>query len=236
MSIEVHPILKGLAEHLLAEAEVDSRGSTSRVHVGHLPTKRARRLFEHFLLDAAEQRGVMLVPPEISTPGRMIDQFVRPTGLPASPVALELVDRQVWMDLDPSQKIVEGSNATGKPDGMPWFDEWLSCMQTHVKRWWILKNILEMIPEGVAGGEERAPLGRAALVLAKSAGPRGWKHSGCNAHNASGCSRLFNDVSQGLYSRVVLVDGESSPFAWPFLRHWINWVCHRSCGPRRDAS
>ena len=104
MSIEVHPILKGLAEHLLAEAEVVQQEVNLESILVVLPTKRARRLFEHFLLDAAEQRGVMVVPPEISTPGRMIDQFVRPTGLPASPVALELVDRQVWMDLDPSQR------------------------------------------------------------------------------------------------------------------------------------
>ena len=111
LSIESHPILRGLAEHLLANAEIVQREVNLDSMLVVLPTKRARRLFENFLLDAAEQQGLVVVPPEISTPGRMIDQFVRPTGLPASAVALELIDRQVWMEFDPSEReIVEGPN------------------------------------------------------------------------------------------------------------------------------
>ena len=216
MSIEVHPILKGLAEHLLAEAEVVQQEVNLESMLVVLPTKRARRLFEHFLLDAAEQRGVMVVPPEISTPGRMIDQFVRPTGLPASPVALELVDRQVWMDLDPSQReIVEGSNAT--ETGRDALIRRMAQLHADACEAMVdFEKILEMIPEGVAGGEERR---RWEVLLC-------WQRARAERMEALGlqcpqCQRVQSvvqrEVSQGLYSRVVLVDGESSPLRTAFL-------------------
>ena len=45
MTIEAHPILKGLAEHLLAEAEVVQHEVNLESMLVVLPTKRARRLW-----------------------------------------------------------------------------------------------------------------------------------------------------------------------------------------------
>ena len=84
LTIKAHPILKGLAEHLVGGAVVVQKEVNLESTLVVLPTQRARRLFEHYLLDAAEQQEVLVVPPEITTPGRMADLFVPPTGTPAN--------------------------------------------------------------------------------------------------------------------------------------------------------
>ena len=50
LTIKAHPILKGLAEHLVGGAEVVQKEVNLESTLVVLPTKRARRLFEHFLL------------------------------------------------------------------------------------------------------------------------------------------------------------------------------------------
>ena len=62
ITIESHPILKGLAEYLITEQDAVQGEVDLESTLVVLPTKRARRLFEHFLLDAAEQQGVLVVP------------------------------------------------------------------------------------------------------------------------------------------------------------------------------
>ena len=217
LSIESHPILRGLAEHLLANAEIVQREVNLDSMLVVLPTKRARRLFEHFLLDAAEQQGLVVVPPEISTPGRMIDQFVRPTGLPASAVGLELIDRQVWMEFDPSEReIIEGPKPT--ETGRDSLIRRLGQLHADACEARVdFASILEMVPEGVAGGEER----RRWEVLLR------WQRARAERLGSLGLQCPFShrvhaiaqgDISRSLYSRVVLVDGEPTPMRVALLQ------------------
>ena len=221
LSIEEHPILKGLAEHLVGEAEVVQREVNLESMLVVLPTKRARRLFEHFLLDAAEHQEVLVVPPEISTPARMIDRFIPPTGQPASLVALELIDRQVWLDLDPSQReIVEGGNATET------VREALirRIAQLHADACEAMvdfSSIMEMIPEGVAGGEERRRW--EVLLCWQKARTEKLEELGLQCPYTQRVHSIGKgEIAPGLYTRLVLVDGEPTPVRIALLERLDN--------------
>lgn len=210
LSIEEHPILKGLAEHLVGGAEVVQREVNLESTLVVLPTKRARRLFEHFLLDAAEQQEVLVVPPEISTPGRMIDQFIPPTGQPASLVALELIDRQVWLDLDPSQReVVEGGSAT--ETGREALIRRIAQLHADACEAMVdFSSIMEMVPEGVAGGEERRRW--EALLCWQKARTEKLEELGLQCPHAQRVHSIGKDeIAPGVCTRLVLVDGEPTP-------------------------
>ena len=216
ITIESHPILKGLAEYLITEQDAVQGEVDLESTLVVLPTKRARRLFEHFLLDAAEQQGVLVVPPEISTPGRMIDRFVLPTGCPASKVALELIDRQVWLGLAPSEReSVEGDKIT--ENGREALLRRIGQLHADACEAQLdFSSILKNIPEGVAGGEER---GRwEVLVKWQKARSQKLVELGLQcpyAHRVQ--SVLEGNVSCGPYQRVILIDGESTPLRVAFL-------------------
>ena len=210
LSIEEHPILKGLAEHLVGGAEVVQKEVNLESTLVVLPTKRARRLFEHFLLDAAEQQEVLVVPPEISTPGRMIDRFIPPTGQPASLVALELIDRQVWLDLDSSQReVVEGGNAT--ETGREALIRRIAQLHADACEAMVdFSSIMEMVPEGVAGGEERRRW--EVLLCWQKARAEKLEELGLQCPYAQRVQSIGNgEIAPGLYTRLVLVDGEPTP-------------------------
>ena len=210
LSIEEHPILKGLAEHLIGGAEVVQREVNLESTLVVLPTKRARRLFEHFLLDAAEQQEVLVVPPEISTPGRMIDRFIPPSGQPASLVALELIDRQVWLDLDSSQReVVEGDNAT--ETGREALIRRIAQLHADACEAMVdFSSIMEMVPEGVAGGEERRRW--EVLLCWQKARTEKLEELGLQCPHAQRVQSIGKgEIAPGLYTRLVLVDGEPTP-------------------------
>ena len=208
LSIKGHPILKGLAEHLVGGAEVVQSEVILESTLVVLPTQRARRLFEHFLLDAAEEREVLVVPPEITTPGRMADLFVPPTGTPANAVTLSLVDAQVWSELPKaSQTLVEGKSATD------------SSRESLIQRIGRLHHecclalvdfstVRDEIPEGLSGGHEREVWD----VLVSWQEARQLKLDAlkmqCPATEQSRAIRA-KSIDPGVFKRVVLVDGDS---------------------------
>ena len=113
LTITTNPLLQGLAGRLISDTEVHQDEVDLESTLVVLPTQRARRLFEHFLLDAAEQKGVLVIPPEITTPGRMVDFFVPPSGIPANTITLNLVDALVWATMpDDERQLVEGTSST----------------------------------------------------------------------------------------------------------------------------
>lgn len=208
LSIEEHPILKGLAEHLLGEAEIVQREVNLETTLVVLPTQRARRLFEHYLLDAAEEQEVLVVPPEISTPGRMPDLFVPPTGTPANAVTLSLVDAQVWSELPKAnQALVEGESATE------------SSRESLIQRLGRLHHecclalvdfstIRDEIPEGLSGGQEREVWD--VLVAWQEARQLRLDELQiqCPATEQSQAIRATS-IEPGGFNRVILLDGES---------------------------
>ena len=207
LTIKTHPILKGLAEHLVGGAEVVQKEVNLESTLVVLPTQRARRLFEHYLLDAAEQKNVLLVPPEITTPGRMADLFVPPTGTPANAVTLSLVDAQVWSELPENLRaLVEGESAT------------TSSRESLVQRLGRLHHecclalvdfstVRDEIPEGLSGGQER----EAWDVLVSWQEARQQKLDAlrmqCPATEQSRAIRAVS-IEPGVFNRVVLVDGD----------------------------
>ena len=208
LSIEEHPILKGLAEHLVGGAEVVQREVNLESTLVVLPTQRARRLFEHYLLDAAEQHQVLVVPPEITTPGRMPDLFVPPTGTPANAVTLSLVDAQVWSELPKAnQALVEGESATE------------SSRESLIQRLGRLHHecclalvdfstIRDEIPEGLSGGQEREVWD--VLVAWQEARQLRLDELQiqCPATEQSQAIRATS-IEPGGFNRVILLDGES---------------------------
>ncbi len=207
LTIKTHPILKGLAEHLVGGAEVVQKEVNLESTLVVLPTQRARRLFEHYLLDAAEQKNVLLVPPEITTPGRMADLFVPPTGTPANAVTMSLVDAQVWSELPENLRaLVEGESAT------------TSSRESLVQRLGRLHHecclalvdfstVRDEIPEGLSGGQER----EAWDVLVSWQEARQQKLDAlqmqCPATEQSRAI-LAVSIEPGVFNRVVLVDGD----------------------------
>lgn len=208
LTIETHPILKGLAEHMLGEAKVVQREVNLEPTLVVLPTQRARRLFEHFLLDAAEQQQVLVVPPEITTPGRMPDLFVPPTGAPANAATLSLVDAQVWSELPKAdQALVEGESATE------------SSRESLIQRLGRLHHecclalvdfstIRDEIPEGLSGGQEREVWD--VLVAWQEARQLRLDElqMQCPATEQSQAIRATS-IEPGGFNSVILVDGES---------------------------
>ena len=217
LTIKAHPILKGLAEHLVGGAEVVQREVNLESTLVVLPTKRARRLFEHFLLDAAEEQEVLVVPPEISTPGRMTDRFIPPTGKPASSVALELIDRQVWLELDPTQReVVEGGHAT--ETGRDALIRRIAQLHADACEAMVdFSSIMEMVPEGVAGGEERRRW--EVLLCWQKARIEKLEELGLQCPYTQRVQSIGQgEISSGLYTRLVLVDGEPTPLRTGLLK------------------
>ena len=208
LTIKAHPILKGLAEHLVGGAVVVQKEVNLESTLVVLPTQRARRLFEHYLLDAAEQQEVLVVPPEITTPGRMADLFVPPTGIPANAVTLGLVDAQVWSELpEHSRALVEGVSATE------------SSRESLIQRLGRLHHecclalvdfsrVRDEIPEGLSGGQEREVWD----VLVSWQEARQQKLDAlqmqCPATEQSRAIRAAS-IEPGAVERVILVDGDS---------------------------
>ena len=208
LTIKAHPILKGLAEHLVDGAVVVQKEVNLESTLVVLPTQRARRLFEHYLLDAAEQQEVLVVPPEITTPGRMADLFVPPTGIPANAVTLGLVDAQVWSELpEHSRALVEGESATE------------SSRESLIQRLGRLHHecclalvdfsrVRDEIPEGLSGGQEREVWD----VLVSWQEARQQKLDAlqmqCPATEQSRAIRAAS-IEPGAVERVILVDGDS---------------------------
>ena len=208
LTIKAHPILKGLAEHLVGGAVVVQKEVNLESTLVVLPTQRARRLFEHYLLDAAEQQEVLVVPPEITTPGRMADLFVPPTGIPANAVTLGLVDAQVWSELpEHSRALVEGESATE------------SSRESLIQRLGRLHHecclalvdfsrVRDEIPEGLSGGQEREVWD----VLVSWQEARQQKLDAlqmqCPATEQSRAIRAAS-IEPGTVERVILVDGDS---------------------------
>ena len=93
------PILP-LAARLLVEGRPkagDGEGGRGRVdlrdHLVALPGRRAGRRLTELLLEEAEQRGVMLLPPEITTVGALPERLYRAEAPPPEPI----LDRALWV-------------------------------------------------------------------------------------------------------------------------------------------
>jgi len=74
----------------------DGEGDSSRIDLRRilvaLPVGRAGRRLTELLLDAAEVRGVRILPPEITTVGKLPERLYRPAAPPPDPV----LDRSAW--------------------------------------------------------------------------------------------------------------------------------------------
>ena len=93
------PLLPQAARLLLERpgevgGEGEGRGRVDlRDHLVALPGRRAGRRLTELLLEEAEGRGVMLLPPEITTVGALPERLYRPEAPPPEPI----LDRALWV-------------------------------------------------------------------------------------------------------------------------------------------
>lgn len=91
------PVLPRVAELLLDEARPGEAGHPGRADLRGtlvaLPGGRAGRRLLELLLEAAETRGVRLLPPDVTTVGALPERLYRPEAPPPDPV----LDRAAWI-------------------------------------------------------------------------------------------------------------------------------------------
>ena len=210
LTITTNPLLQGLAGRLISDTEVHQDEVDLESTLVVLPTQRARRLFEHFLLDAAEQKGVLVIPPEITTPGRMVDFFVPPSGIPANPITLNLVDALVWATMpDDERQLVEGTSST--ESSRESLVQRLGKLHHECRQSLIdFSSIRDQVPEGLSGGQERQVWD--VLVAWEEARKLKLEELQIQCPSSEQAKALESgQIDTSGFGHLVVVDGENSP-------------------------
>jgi ATP-dependent helicase/nuclease subunit B len=110
------PLLPAAAAWLIGQHSDGKRCDLRQVRCV-LPGTRAGKLLLHALLAQCAQAGLRLIPPQVLTPGTMVDQLVPPTPDTASGLECTLAWMHVLREAAPEQI---AALLPTRPDGQDW--------------------------------------------------------------------------------------------------------------------